>query len=160
MRLTEEQKKIVEENHNLIYWYINKNKLDVNDYYDLLAIELCNTAMKHNAERGSFANYFNLRADGMMYKEYRKANAHKRKHVEVDFDVDYYNTMGDIDITDGLALEELMSGEYGEVLLLKSKGYTQVEIADILNTNQSKVSKILKRAKDEYEGKVDKYGSY
>ena len=31
--LTEEQKRLVEENHNLIYWYCHKYNLNIEEYY-------------------------------------------------------------------------------------------------------------------------------
>ena len=151
MRLTAEQQKIVEENHNLIYWYINMNRLDVNEYYDLLAIELCNTAMKYNADRGSFANYFKLRADGIMYKEYRMAQAQKRLHTKVSLLDNVHTLVDETDILDTMELQELMEGEYGEILKLRAEGYSQTEIADMLGTNQSRISKIIKKLKQEYE---------
>lgn len=150
MKLTTEQAKIVEENHNLIYWYINMNKLDISEYYDLLAIELCNTAMKYNSDRGSFANYFKLRADGIMYKQYRMTQAQKRLHVQVSLVDNLHCLIDEADIMDSIALDSLLDGEHGEILQLRADGYSQTEIADMLGTNQSRVSKIIKKVKDEY----------
>lgn len=151
MQLTEEQSQVVADNHNLIYWYINMKKLDPNEYYDLLAIELCNTAMKYNPDRGSFATYFKLRADGIIYKEYRKTQAQKRIHVKVSLLDNLHTMIDDGDIADSIELQELLDGEYGEIVRLRIEGYSQTEIAEIMDTNQSKVSKILKKLKGEYE---------
>lgn len=151
MQLTKEQSQIVADNHNLIYWYIKMYKLDINEYYDLLAIELCNTAVKHNPDRGSFANYFKLRADGIMYKEYRKTQAQKRVHTNVSFVENMHTLVDETDLLDVLHLKELMNGEEGQVLRLRSEGYSQTEIAEMLGTNQSRISKIIKKLKTEYE---------
>ena len=43
--LTKEQKELVENNHKLIYYYIHKNGLSVDEYYDILAIGLCKAAL-------------------------------------------------------------------------------------------------------------------
>ena len=151
MKLTDEESKIVADNHNLIFWYVNMKHLDINEYYDLLAIELCNTAMKYNPDRGSFATYFKLRADGIIYKEYRKTQAQKRLHVKVPLLDNLHTMIDDGDITDSIELQELLDGEYGEIVRLRIEGYSQTEIAEIMDTNQSKISKILKKLKGEYE---------
>ena len=151
MQLTKEQSQVVADNHNLIFWYINMKHLDINEYYDLLAIELCNTAMKYNPDRGSFATYFKLRADGIIYKEYRKTQAQKRLHIKVPLLDNLHTLIDDGDITDSIELQELLDGEYGEIVRLRIEGYSQTEIAEIMDTNQSKISKILKKLKGEYE---------
>ena len=51
MRLTEEQRKLVEENHNLIYGFLNQYKLDDEDFYDLASIGLCKAAMKYDVDK-------------------------------------------------------------------------------------------------------------
>lgn len=153
MKLTTEQQKLVEENHKLIYWYINSNNLEFSEYYDLLAIELCNTAMKYNPERGSFATYFKLRADGILYKEYRKNQAQKRSHVNVALLDNLHTIVDETDLADSIELKGLMDGEYGEILRLRADGYSQTEIAEMLGTNQSKISKIIKKIKQQYMDK-------
>ena len=46
--MTEEQKRLIEDNHNLIYGFLHKNKLDPEDYYDLAAIGLCKAAIGYD----------------------------------------------------------------------------------------------------------------
>jgi RNA polymerase sigma factor (sigma-70 family) len=57
-KLTEEEKMLVEKSHNLIYWYIHKHHLDLDECYDLLALRLITTAKKYlqdtNLQRYSF----------------------------------------------------------------------------------------------------------
>lgn len=55
MRLTEGQSKMVEENHNLIYGYLSKNNLNIDDYYDLAAIGLCKAAIHYDPNRSKFS---------------------------------------------------------------------------------------------------------
>ena len=45
MRLTPEQQKLVEENHDLIYHMLNYHRLNHEDYYDIAAIGLCKAAL-------------------------------------------------------------------------------------------------------------------
>lgn len=149
-RLTEEQSKIVEENHSLIYWYSHLAGLNLADWYDLLAIELCYSVMKYDSTKGSLGNYFKLRADGRVYKEYRKSQSQKRKAEEVPYmenihNVPYY------DDTEGLMeVEDAVKREHGKILQLTYDGYTQTEVAKELGVSQSYVSKILKKMREEY----------
>ena len=157
MRLTEEQKQIVEDNHNLIYWYIKIANLDYQEWYDLLAIELCYTVMKYDESKGSLSNYFKMRADGLVYKEYRKSQAQKRYHVDLEYIDNIYSDVKDE--LEGYAstnssdteVRDLFKGEYGEIMRMKYEGYSQTEIAEALGCSQSYVSKILKKLRNKYE---------
>ena len=156
LRLTEDQQKIVEDNHNLIYWYIHLCNLDHQEWYDLLAIELCYTVMKHDESKGSLSTYFKLRADGLVYKEYRKSQAQKRYHV----DMEYIDNVGSDngggheyvfnDKTDTY-VKDLFKGEYGNIIRMRYEGYSQTEISTALGVSQSYVSKILKRVRAKYD---------
>ena len=55
--MTEEQKRLVEQHHNLIYWYLNKKNMSINEWYDILAIALCNAAITYNPDICEFATY-------------------------------------------------------------------------------------------------------
>lgn len=153
MKLTDNQRAIVSENHSLIYWYANSVRhLDLDDWYDLLAIELCLTVQKFDADKGSsLANYFKVRCDNLVAKEWAKTklkkNAHNG-HVELE---DYKHHITDeVDVDFNMDIQNLFEGEFGEILKLKSKGYTQVEIADILGVTQSYISKVLSKLRKEY----------
>ncbi len=150
MRLTEEQANIVAENHSLIYWYIHLARLDIEEWYDLLAIELCYTVQKYDESKGSLGNYFKLRADGLVYKEYRKSQAKKRLSQSVQFfdNIDYLESPDISD--DNMNFQEAVSGEHGEILKMKYEGYTQTEIAEVLGVSQSHISKILKKVRKTY----------
>lgn len=50
-KLTSEQKRLVEENENMIHWYIRKNSLSY-DLYDVLAIALCKAALLFDETKG------------------------------------------------------------------------------------------------------------
>ena len=56
--LTSDQKKLVEDNHNLIYWFMNRRGLYTDEYYDLMAIALCRAAQDFNEAAGNaFTTY-------------------------------------------------------------------------------------------------------
>jgi DNA invertase Pin-like site-specific DNA recombinase len=125
-------------------------RLDLEEWYDLLAIELCNAVIKHDAERGSLANYFKLRADSLLYKEHKKRISAKRSGATVQYIDDITNDDSLGTVSDMLELDEFMDLENGDILRLKAQGYTQSEIADKLGVSQSYISKILKKLKKVY----------
>ena len=53
-KLTPEQQRLVEDNHNLIYSFIQLKRLDLDEWYDVCAIGLCHAAQKWNPARGKF----------------------------------------------------------------------------------------------------------
>lgn len=56
--LTLEQQKLVEDNHNLIYWFMNRRGLYTDEYYDLMAIAFCKAAQDFNESEGTaFTTY-------------------------------------------------------------------------------------------------------
>ena len=76
--MTKEQKELCEKNHNLIYLLIHRYNLDMDDYYDLLAIGLCKASITYDETKGfTFSSY----ATNVMYNEvknlYKKLNCKK-----------------------------------------------------------------------------------
>jgi RNA polymerase sigma factor (sigma-70 family) len=143
------KRKIVEENHDLIYWYLNLKGLTYDDYYDLVAIELCLAVDKYDSTKGSLANYFKVRCDNMVYKEWRKESTAKKSSngiIPLDEEhmiCDHQDMFGKVEH------EELLNDPTG-VARLRSKGFSQQEVAEILGISQSRVSAILGRLREEY----------
>lgn len=152
MKLTEEQSKMVEDNHNLIYWYAHMKHLDVNEWYDILAIELCYAVMKYDPSKSVLSTYFKLRADGVLYKQYQKSKLLKNSGLVVEY-IDNQHGQADVDIVpfeDSIIVKDIMDGKHGEILRLKATGYTQNEISQMLNISQAQVSRIIKKFRKEY----------
>ena len=56
--LTKDQRQLAADNHKLIYGYAYKNDLDLDEYYDILAIGLCLAAQGYDPTKGSaFSTY-------------------------------------------------------------------------------------------------------
>ena len=51
-KLTDDQRKLVEKNHNLIYTFARKYKINLDEYYGLLAIGLCIAARIYDPNKG------------------------------------------------------------------------------------------------------------
>lgn len=69
--LTDEERDLVTNNHNLIYSYLNKYNLS-DDYYDLCAIGLCRAAHFYEPERGKFSSFAFLCMSNAIMQEWRK----------------------------------------------------------------------------------------
>lgn len=55
--LTDAQRKLAEDNHNLIYFTLNKMKLSADDYYGAAAIGLCKAAETWDSGKSEFSTY-------------------------------------------------------------------------------------------------------
>lgn len=161
--LTSEQKKIVEDNHNLIYFYINKNNLDENEYYDLLALSLCKAAKKFDPSKSKFSTFalHCFKMDHLI--EIRNKKAVKRDALVISLSDKIYTSddgketelveiiPGDRDVFDKMILMDipklLDDDRLVQICKLSYLGYGQQEIAYMVGVSQSLVSRQLKIAK-------------
>ena len=90
MILNDKQRKLVEDNHNLIYFYAKKYKVSVEDYYDVLAMALCYAAKNYNPKKGAFSTL----AIKTMYFKMQQEFAYNTKQSQVPIDkiIHYENT--------------------------------------------------------------------
>ena len=163
IQLTDEQKKLVEDNHNLIYFTIHKYNLDIEEYYDIFALALCKAAINYDINKGpTFSTYAVWAMKNEFLLSIRKAKAQRRSGTCISInDVVYDNTSDDSSITledmltNGLdAFDESilldftkLNDKLRRILWLSYCGYTQKEIADIIGITQAMVSRDLKKAK-------------
>lgn len=66
-KLTPEQVKLAEDNHNLIWAFLRKYQLDPEEYYDIAAIGYCKAIARFDGSRGSKLSSFSFL---VMYHEY------------------------------------------------------------------------------------------
>lgn len=71
LTLTDEERELVTNNHNLIYSYLNKFHLS-DDYYDLCAIGLCRAAHFYKPENGKFSVFAFTCMSNTIRMEWRK----------------------------------------------------------------------------------------
>ena len=57
MKMSDDQKKLAEDNIKLVYYYLYNNNLSMDEYSDILMIELCKAAMSYDPELGSFITF-------------------------------------------------------------------------------------------------------
>lgn len=81
LALTDSAKDLAAENHNLIYGFLKRYQLDVEEYYDLAAIGFCQAAAIFNPDRGV---KFSVLAYRCMYQEighhFKRSSAHKLRN--------------------------------------------------------------------------------
>ena len=170
--LDEKQKKLVEENHKLIYYTLNKYKLNSEEYYDILAIGLCKAAIKFDPERSKFSTF----AIKVMYNEFlqhdRDENANKRKVNKNTLSLNHRMKdpknesrtceFGDL-LTDGrepfmdvihMNLKDILTKKELLVCQLSYNGYNQTQIGEKLGVTQSYASRLLKKARIKLEKEV------
>lgn len=110
-KLTQEQSKLVEENHNLIYGFLHKYNLEYEEWYDLCAIGLINAAMTYkvtNKDNANFSTYAYKCMFTCMSNELRNKDRLCRRYNDlISLDYEYDNNKGDI-----YNLHELISNNY------------------------------------------------
>ena len=171
MKLTEEQKKLVEENHNLIYWFAKKYHVPIEEYYDVLAQGLCMAAYHYDPSKCSFSTYAYLCMNTEMHVEYRKT---LRKSEIPQGNIFHYenawqlsdliptNEKTENKVIDKISYENLTSllndilnDKDKEVLTHILNGLTMREIAKIEGTSHqaihNRMKKIREKVKKSYE---------
>lgn len=81
--LTDEERDLVTNNHNLIYSYLNKYNLS-DDYYDLCALGLCRAAHFYEPERGKFSSFAFLCMSNAISMEWRKVQRQVQTTVSLN----------------------------------------------------------------------------
>lgn len=165
--MTEDQTNLVSENHNLIYSFLWKYRLKIDDYYDLAAIGLCKAAITFDPKRGLFSTYAYQCMFNEIKIELRKAKSVKRIPDErlVYFQQKLENNNGDtmeienlfpsIENTEEQVISEMTLGECTKnlkekdkkIILLLADGYKQHEVGQIIGCSQAQVSRVRKNLK-------------
>lgn len=159
--MTKEQENLVIENHNLIYYFIHKYNLSIEDYYDVCAIGLCKAAISYDKSKEvKFATY----ACVIIENDIRQILRNKKYSAPMySLDMTFNNTSdgtGGIafveNLTTGLSaydeilpyqLDKVLNTQEYKLVALILEGYTQVEIANIIGISQPMVSRMLSKIK-------------
>lgn len=135
--LNEDQRKLVEENHDLIFGFAHLYKIDLDEHYDTLAIGLCKSAMVYSPEKGLFSTLaYTVMKHEYLY-EIRKNTRRKRTGVTCEYNE---TTMGDTNTEHTFDFEvpfmKLLTPKEQYIVELKANGYKNKEIADVLGYKQ------------------------
>lgn len=164
MIMTEDQQNLVAENHNLIYTFLKKHKLSVEDYYGLAAIGMCEAAVYYDCNKGKFSTIAFQFMYRMVSHAIRSKMAQKRKSetalvyydAEREFDNSgVYKLIDKIPSQENMEEEILLRIDVVEkiailtddqrlVVQLLNEGYNQTEIGSRLGHSQPWVSNSVK----------------
>ena len=168
--MTEYQKQLVTDNHNLIYRFLQKEKLNMEDWYDLAAIGMCKAAKTFNEGTSKFSTYALKCMFNEVYSEKRKE---LNKRTIPEDEILYYNTEYEGESGNQVEFIEKIQSDYNvesdciykvtlknalskikekhkPIISLFLQGYKQVEIMKIVGCSQPQVSRVMKRFVDEY----------
>lgn len=150
----------------MIYTFLQKYHLSLEDYYDLAAIGLCKAGSKFDGSKSKFSTYAYKCMFTTVFTEIRDRKAEKRIP---DYQVVYYQT--ELDDSNGgdtstflnyipskenveeNVLSEIIFEEYmsklkerdKQIFILFSDGYKQREISKIVGCSQAQVSRVRKK---------------
>lgn len=173
-RLNDEQKKLVEDNHKLIYWYIWNHHFPEDDpetlecWYFVLAEALCKAAASFKPESG---NKFSTYAVFVMQNEVRRVwrKGSQPSHVSTGIvssadaavyinekdgnDIRLIDTLEALNDTAGEAIAntalvkalQMAPDKHKMIIMLTADGFKQKEIACTVGMSQTNVSRILKK---------------
>lgn len=175
-QLTVAQQDLVTENHNLIYSFAKSRDLNLDEYYDILAIGLCKAGLLFDPSRGcafSTLAYRLMQNECFMYWRNTYVGLKKIPHnLIISYDSPFYDEKDGrkyIDLINDLfgsyridtttsELKEFMeslSKQERLVLHYSIYGYTQLEITRRVGLSQSYISRVLRKIREKW-----KAGSY
>nr|DAG65346.1 MAG TPA: DNA directed RNA polymerase subunit [Caudoviricetes sp.] len=160
MILTKEQQEIVEKNHNLIYYAINKFSVPAEEYYGICAIGLCKAAGTYNSHVSRFSTYALNVILNEIRMEKRKERKQEKLH-QISMDAEYTNSKDDsvtlheilttkMDVEDEIIsfkLSDILTPEEMKIVNYLYMDYKQKEIGQVLGVCQPVVSRRIKSIK-------------
>lgn len=164
--MTDEQRSLVEDNLNLVYWFLHKNHLDMDEWSDVLFEALCNAAIAYDASKGAFSTIATVSFWQAVEMERRKKTKRKRipehliksgnEEIELNSSGDSITRFDMIadkrdwveECETRILMEEhfkTMKEKDLKMLLMRLDGMTCGEIAEEVGLTQSMVSRHLIR---------------
>ena len=155
--LTEAQKSLVEDNHDLIYSFLGKKNLSKDNFYDLAAIALCKAAMDYQEDKSRFSTLAYIYMEREINNYYRKQNSYKRVKEKQLLHLDFqlfplqhnYETSSNCP-TENEALLKISIQEFknhsnkteSQIIKMLNQGYKQPEISSVLNCTQNRITRL------------------
>ena len=137
MKLNNEQRKLVEDNHKLIYFFASKNNIDVDEYYDILALALCQAAYHYDKTKGAFSTIAMKIMELKMLNEYRIYDGSYKKNIPRNKIAYYENSY--------LLEDYLPPSEKTENIALKNIKYNNMmnKLKDVLDKDEAELVNCL-----------------
>lgn len=165
------QQHLVEDNHNLIYSFAHSKELDLEEYYDLLAIALCKAALIFDENKGMFSTLVYKCMNNEVKLIKRKENEQKTIPKYMVDSLDYIYSSDNNDVENSLkdkiikdifpapdenVVNSIMFNNFyyqnldeRERLIvdLVFQGKNQTDISKKLSVSQPQVSRLIKSVK-------------
>ena len=156
--LNEKERRFAEENHNLIYAFLNRHNLPVEEWYGVAALGFIEAVKKYDSPKGSFSTFAYICMLNTIRMEMRKVRS-KNKGIEtISLNIEWEKTsMEDFlpatDTVESIYLHnkyveriEKLPEKLRTVVLLLASGYNQVEIAKRMGYSQAYISRLITKA--------------
>lgn len=168
LKLTNEQRRFVSKNHNLIYDYAYTYNLDIDEWYGVLAIGLCKATMgKFDNTKSKFSTFAYKCMRNAVKQEYLKRSQDKEEannhtvsiftptinNQQSEGECNYADIIPNLHIrvdTEAMlkvalkeAISNLKTDNQRKIISLITYGYTQSEVAQITNKQRSYVHDLL-----------------
>lgn len=172
MQLNEEQRRLAEENHNLIYGYLQKRGLDVDEYYDICAIGLCKAVKAFDPTQGKKLATLAYRVMDNEVKQYwRRWNfkGREQERFAVSLSDPVYHDAIRGELTLGGTLQgpgddgrspyyivacrtfvDSLPAKEQKVIQMRMNGWTVSEIGHEVGVSTTWVSKLIARVRQKY----------
>lgn len=141
--LTAWQQQLVTNNHNLIYGYAHSHGLDLNEYYDLLGIALCEAVKIHDPVKGSLSTIAYLKMRQAVEKHNRK-KYHKFYYEPYTYNIE--QGYEDVEMQDLIEYtKKFLTDKQLKVFELYLDGYSQSEIARTTGCSRQNISQLIQK---------------
>lgn len=136
--LTKFEQQLVTDNHNLIYGFTNRYKLDLEEYYGILALALCKAAQHYDKTKGNFSTVGYTFMINAVRNHIKIKNRYKIPLVYLDADYtdgnDDNENLFDVIMSDNLNPDDKVEGkEISQILLLMLSDKEKQIVIDRVN---------------------------
>lgn len=170
-KLNTKQQQLISENHNLIYGFAHKRKLNLDEYYDILALALCRAALSYDLHKSSFQTYAYMIMGSEVNAYQRALNKSKRKldksikEIRLDEPIKGHSSgilkdssIGEHTIHPSIPLSEMCEGKImaekmlsvlsdkeQEIVMGKKEGLTNYEIGKQLKCSAQNIDYYIRK---------------
>ncbi len=146
-------KQLATQNHNLIYGFAHKYKLDLDEYYDLLAIAYCEAVEVYDANKGELSTIAYLKMQQAV-ERYKKQYRHRFYYEPYTYSREHgYDEVDNNDLYDYIRTQ--LTNKQVIVFDYWLEGYSQSDIADILNVSKQNIQQIVQKCIDKIKEELD-----
>lgn len=167
--LTKFEQQLVTDNHNLIYGFTNRYKLDLEEYYGILALALCKAAQHYDKTKGNFSTVVYTFMINAVRNHIKIKNRYKIPLVYLDADYTDSNNDNDNDnlfdviMSDNLnpddkvegkeisrILLSMLSDKEKQIVIDRVNGLSEEQIAIKMGYTQQNIHAWIKKIREKW----------